>query len=809
MSGVKQLFPILFFISIFTRFDGHAQCALGGSVSDSLGNGQAFVTIALFRADSQLYKGELTNGQGEFCFSNISKGRYYLSISTIGFSNYQSALFEYDSLSPLTLAPILLHNQGIDLDEIAVSTIKQPIEFKGGNITVNVEGSPLALGNSVFDLIARLPGVMIEGNNISLQGKTGVRVYINDRIQQLSGQQLLILLKSMSASSVEKIEIINNPPARYDAAGSAGIINIRTRQIKITGFSGGVNYNYSQGFYSTNMAGFSLNYKGKSFSLFSNTSLHEGAWHNIVRQENFYTFNGSTSSLLQKSYENDAGRSASIDLGLDWYLTKKITLGFKVQATPGSAMRTLKGQSTASDNKLGYRQMLYKRPNYNYWQYYNFNFNAERKLDTAGKEKIKFSTDYYGPYYDIYKADYQYRFLGSNGADTLLPQIFRTFNYIALNILALRLDYEKTFKKDLRLEAGIKQSNQVSGNNYVLENLDHGSGDFMRDTIFSNTFRYHEQISAAYVSIDKKLSQLNVVAGLRAENTDIHTESSKSAFNYQRQYFNLFPQISTDYNPDKNHSFSLSYNRRISRPDYNSFNPFRSFNNKLNSSEGNPYLLPIYENIVSFNYVYRSSISNNITFTHAQNPIFRYNTQNDSTREVVNHTQNMKDMDFVRYSFFLRRDLKKWWVISFLAGGYYIQYNGIVNGQYFSLQKIPWYSRLTSIFTLPKNTKLEVTGFYWSPWLGNTSVFQQRMGLSLAIKRSLVDDKLNISIAMNDVFFTETFSQSAKFQNQDWSLFESFDSRRLNISLSYNFGKIKVEQRSIKENEEEKRRLGK
>ena len=805
-TNVFCILLVLFFLTFYNS--SIAQCSINAKVIDSLNAPIPFITIALLREDSSICKGEITNDKGEFCFSKISKGNYFIKISAIGYSNYHSQKISYDSSSAtIKLDAIMLNKSGVTLDEISINAIKNPIEFKGGNITVNVEDSPLAVGNSAYDLIARLPGVMVEGDNISVQGKSGIRVYINDRVQQLSGAQLTNFLRSMSASVIEKIEIINNPPARYDAAGSGGIINIRTKKIKITGASGGLNYTFSQGFYTTNNGGFSLNYKGKKVTFFSNTSFYEGLLHEETDMLNHVTYNGNTTTMDQKAYQNDAGKYLTIDLGTDWYINKKNTVGIKVQAVPGSATRTYNGNTYMSDNSLGYHGLLYNRALTNNWLLCNFNVNAEHVFDTLSTTKLKFSTDYYGPYYDIYKANYQNRFVGLNGIDTMGSQSFRTDNNIGISILAARLDFEKSFKHNLSLEAGIKQSNQSAWSDYTFENRNNVTGDYFIDSVFTNKFKYNEQISSAYVSIDKEYKKFNFTLGLRAENTNIQTESLTNSIKYTRQYFNVFPVISTDYNPNKNNSISVAYNRRIDRPDYNSFNPFRSFNNILNSSEGNPYLMPVYDNSFNLNYVYKGKISNTLSYSNLQHPLQNYTTQNDSTKEIIAHLTNMKQLNILRYNFFLREEIKNWWTISFLAGAYYIDYNGTVNGLNYAAKAIPWYTRLTSIFILKKNTKIEVSGFYWSPWLGNTTVFQQREGLSLAIKKSFLNNNLNVSLSLNDAFFTEQFRQKADFQNQKWTLYEAHDSRRLNVSLSYNFGKIKIQQRDTKENDEEKRRL--
>ncbi|MES2568083.1 MAG: outer membrane beta-barrel protein [Bacteroidota bacterium] len=785
-----------------------AQCALSGKVSDSLSAPMPFITVALLKEDSSIYKGEFTAEDGSFCFQKINKGNYIIKISAVGYALYYSEKINYDSVSPSKMKDMILQKNGVTLSEVTINTIRNPIEFKGGNITVNVEDSPLAVGNSVYDLIARLPGVMVEGDNISIQGKSGVRVYINDRVQQLSGAQLTNFLRSMNSSVIEKIEIINNPPARYDAAGGAGIINLKTKRIKITGPSGGLNYTFSQGFYSTNTGGFSFNYKGRKVTFFSNTGFYEGLRRQESNMLNHVSYRGTTTTMDQKAHEIDAGRYLTFDLGTDWYINRKNTVGVKAQIVPGHATRTYNGNTSMSDNSLGYNQLLYNRPVSNDWLLCNFNLNAEHVFDTLGTAKLKFSTDYYGPYYDNYKTLYQNRFIGLDGTDTMDAKNFRTTNDMGITILASRLDFEKSFKNDLSMEAGIKQSIQTAWSDYTFENENRLTGDFITDSVFTNRFKYNEQISSAYVSMDKQYKKFNFRAGLRGENTNIHTESLTNSIKYARQYFNVFPNLSADFNPDKNNSLSLSYNRRINRPDYNAFNPFRSFNNLLSSSEGNPYLLPTYDNNFNFNYVYKSRISNNLSYSYLENPIQGgYITQNDSSKETVAHIANLKQLNIIRYNFFIRQEIKKWWTVSFLAGAYYIDYTGTINGLEYTAQAIPWYTRLTNIFTIKKNTKIEISGFYWSPWLGSTTVFQEREGLSLAVKQSLLKNSLNISVSLNDAFFTEQFRQKADFPNQNWTSYEARDSRRLNISLSYTFGKIKAQQRDTKENDEEKSRL--
>ncbi len=782
--------------------------SLSGAVVDSLKSPVPYIPLALLNAkDSSIVKGTNTDDKGAFLFEKIQPGKYLVKIVAVGYKEKFSPVYIIDTLIQINTGNLTISSSAVNLNEVSVSAIKNTIEFKGGNIIVNVEDSPLAIGNNAYDLIARLPGVMVDNENISILGKSGAKVFVNDRQLQMSGAQLISFLRSLNASSIEKIDILNNPPARYDAAGNAGIINIKTKKIKITGFSGGVNFRFSKGIYHTNTGGFALNYKGNKVTFFSNLGFDD--WK--VRHESNFTktvnYNSLTTTLDQTSYQLDMGAAFNFNVGADWYINKNNTIGIKAQGLSGRALRTYSGNTNMSDNSLGYDQLLFNRPIDNPYYWGNYNINAEHLFDTNGT-RLRFSADYYSPYDDVYQGVSESRFLGKNGLDTLAPQTFKTSNNIGISIIATRLDFEKKFKKDLSLEAGIKQNYQDIYSNYTFENKNNVSGDYVLDSIFTNKFSYKEMISAAYITVAKQYKKTNIQLGLRGENTNIHTSSLTNSIKYTRQYLNLFPVLSCDYNPNKDHSMSFAYNRRINRPDYNSFNPYREFLNVLNSSEGNPYLLPIFDNNFNLNYIYKGKISNFLSYSQSENPIIGYSSQNDSTKETIFRVTNLKKLNIARYNLFIRQDIKKWWTVSFLAGAYYIDYTGTFNGSNFSTRAIPWYTRLTWIFILKKDLKVEMSGFYWSPWLGGAGVFLERGGVNWAIRKSFLDKALTVSISMNDVFFTETFRSKTNFENQNWQRFEAHDSRRFNVSLNYNFGKIKAQQRQTKGNDEEKNRLG-
>ncbi|WP_317900014.1 outer membrane beta-barrel protein [Aurantibacillus circumpalustris] len=794
--------PILICFFTLVLVSSEAQVLIKGSVIDSLSNPVSFCAVGLLaKADSSIYKGNLTDVIGSFVFEKIPKGIYLIKIDHVGFAPTWSDPIEVDSINNVALNPVQLKSSGIDLKEVGIVTIKDPLEFKNGNITVNIEGSPLAIGNSVYDLLSRLPGVSVENDVISIQGKAGAKLYMDDRPQQLSGAQLINLLKSMNASSVEKIEVINNPPAKYDASGNAGIINIRTKKIKLVGFSGSFNATYSQGFYEKTNGALSLNYKGRRFNFFSNISGNQGVTHQLNRFDKSVTYNSETTQINQLIIDNYDNRTLTFDFGADWYLNKKNIIGCKLSFMPGYGNNDVSGTTNFSNNTEGYDRLILKKTLPNYWYYSNYNINAEHLFDTVGT-KLIFSTDYYGPYVDVYEGNFQNRFLDSLDQPSLPAKDFTSNNTINFNYLTSKLDFEKKLTKTIDLETGVKGSFQDVQSDYIFQNKNNLTNEFVTDSTYTNKFRYLEKIGAGYFNLSKAFKKINLQLGLRAENTQIETQSIETSLSYHRNYFNLFPVLSIDYNRSKNHTFSLAYNKRIDRPNYNNFNPYKSFVNILTSSTGNPFINPSYSHNINFNYVYKSTVYNSLSLTHIQSNIVGYPMQNDSTKETTWITANLNGFDILRYSFFVRKNVTKRWTVSFNFGTYYISYTGKINGQNYSTSAIPHYEWLNNTFLLPKNTKFELTAYYWSAWLGIGNKYKGRGAASAALKKSFLENKLNISIGINDIFFTEVFLSTADFQNQKWESFDSSDTRRLNISISFNFGKIKVEQRDVKaENE--------
>jgi len=443
----------------------------------------------------------------------------------------------------------------------------------------------------------------------------------------------------------------------------------------------------------------------------------------------------------------------------------------------------------------------------NDWFMMNYNINAEHLFDTLGTT-LKFSADYYNPNHDDYTSHFKNIFLDSIGNSSLPPSEFISKNFLDFRLLISKIDFEKKLTKTLSTDAGVKGTYMSMLSDYSLRAKNQQSGDYITDSSFTSKFRYVEKVTAAYLNLSKEIKKFNFQLGVRAENTIMEIKNNSDGLNITRTYLNLFPVLSANYNHSKNHVFSFSYNKRIERPDQSNLNPYKSFTDILNSYQGTPYTRPAYAHSLNFSYALKSSIFNSLSYTLYEHPISGYTFQNDSSKETIWNITNLDYFNVLGYSFFIRKNIKKRLVVSFNFGTYYVGYAGKINGQYYSLSAVPHYEWLNNMFILRKDVKIEVTAYYWGPWLGIANRNKARGAVSLALKKSYFDGNLNCVISVNDIFFTEVFRSYADFQNQQWLQYQSNDTRRLNISFSYNFGKIKVEKRDLG-NEDEKKGLSK
>ncbi|MGZ4055894.1 MAG: outer membrane beta-barrel protein, partial [Bacteroidia bacterium] len=672
----RPLYFILLLMSI--TIISKAQ-SIRGTVTDSALSPVPFATIGVLNAtDSSIIRGSLTDENGNFIIQPISKGLYLIQIKAIGFNTKYSDPIQIDSASSVDLPPITLNSRGINLNEISVSAIKKTIEFKNGNIIVNVEDSPLARGNTVYDLFSKLPGVSINDNVIQLNGKSGVIIMVDGRVQQLTNTQLINMLKNMNAELVEKIELLKNPPVKYDASGTSGMINIKTKKVKLDGFSGSVYTSLSQGFLGRSLSGISLNYKTKKITFFSNLDYSYGYYRSMERFNKKFTTDSSVTEFNSINTIKDLDNSINYKVGADWFINKKNIIGFKIDGGPGSYSSSGNGTNTISQyNNLGFDHLNALAYIPDKWTSNNYNVNAEHHFDTTGTV-LNFSSDYMR-LSETYSSNVQNLFLDANDHEILPPNIYRNDNLNILDLLASKLDFTKIVNSASSFEAGAKATFVNISNNYLFERKDNFNGNYYQDTSLTNNYKYIEQTYAAYFNYIRSFKKVNMQIGIRGENTHTIGKNTEKRFELVRNYYNLFPNISIEYTSSKNNKFQLNLNRRIDRPQYNELSPFRSYRDQYSYSEGNPFLQPQYSNTIELTHSYKQLVTNVFTYTRIDHVMVNYTIQTDSTKVTTETTKNMKYNNYYAYSFFIQKSLKPWWDISLNSIFSYSEYIGDVN----------------------------------------------------------------------------------------------------------------------------------
>jgi hypothetical protein len=801
---MKKIFLSVIVI-LFFQTALFSQGSITGKIVDSIQVPVPFAIIALENSiDSSLVKGTITDENGLYVFNSISAGNYLLKISATGFEEKYSSEIKFDSIHDNNVQDISLHSSVV-LKTATITSAKSTIEFTNGNITVNVENSALAKGNSVYDLLYKLPGVTIDDNQITLMGKTGVVVMIDGRVQQLSNTQLINLLKSMSAESVQKIEILKNPPPKYDASGTSGMINIVTKKAEQRGFSGSTYIDESQGNYNNSAAGVSLNYKNDKVSIFSGVDGEFGKYHADETFDRKFPLDSGTTEFSGTNQRTEFEKDLDYKIGADWTINKKNTAGIKFDGESGYDLSTGTGTNNVSNyNNLGFDHLgssIYIPDN---WTILDYNVNAEHRFDTSGTV-LNFSTDY-TDLKELFISYSENHFYDPNYSEILPANNYRNTNHAASQLFASKLDLTKYINKTSTFESGIKLSSVNAGNDFSFEKQD-SAGNFLLDQSLSNNYNYNEQTLAAYINYNKNFKKSNLQIGLRGEKTNLVGENKSNGFQFTKNYFSLFPTVSFEYTPSDDHDFQLNYSRRIDRPDVEDLNPSKYYRDQYSYYEGNPFLLPDYDNKIEFSHVFREVLSNSISYDHLNNIMLGYTLQNDTSKVFIESVKNMKYRDAFSYMFFFENSITGWMDLSLNGVLTYFKSVGDLGGVPYTTTSLTYYGFLTTTILLPQEINLEITGFYRGPKLNGVVAVKPMASVSFAIKKSFFKEKLDCTIGAEDIFHTMKIHTSTNFSNQNWTYYNVNDSRRLVLSINYNFGRVKAQERDVNTDKDEKERL--
>jgi hypothetical protein len=800
---------ILFFL-LFISLQGLAQegAVLIGKVNDAGSKPVEFVNAILMNGiDSSLVKGAISDASGTYTFESVSPGEYIVMLSQIGYSKYYLPLFSVSQGSlEHVLSTVTLMENTVQLKDANIVAMKPFIERRVDRTIVNVENSIVDAGSTALEILKRSPGVVVDNDgNISIRGKQGVLVLIDDKPTYLSSSDLHNMLRNMTSDQLSGIEIITNPSSRYDASGNSGILNIKLRKKQNIGVNGSVTISYGQGQYPDFGGGTNLNYRNERFNVFGNYNYMYGYYFEEIELNRRFIEADHTSRFIQNTFDKGRYINNNFRAGLDYFLTEKQTLGFQLrgyssQNRDRSTSRTdIYNYSAISDS--GYVTL---NENDSRWQNISTNFNYRYKIDSLGRE---ISTDIdYGRYDN--KSDFRFQtdHHFNDGSQPSYRELATNNQPAMIDIRSVKLDYVHPFSDKVKLEGGLKSSFVKTDSDVKYYSI-YGSRSVL-DTGKSNHFIYKENINAAYLSAAFEHKKIGVQIGLRAEQTIADGNQLAIDSKFHRNYIQFFPTAFLSYAFSDNYEARFSYSKRIDRPGYQDLNPFRYFLDPYNYMEGNPELQPQLTNSFELSQTFLKLFTISGNYRHTMEAMTQISKQIDSTRTTFLTTENLEENDTYGVSISVPVQLTKWWYTSNNVNVFNNRYKGISSVGAVDKRLSSYSVNSYNSISLPRSWSMEISGYYNSRMVWGTLLIDPHFSVSAGFRKAFMDEKFTLRINVNDIFHTESFNSEIKYQNVDADYNRSYDSQFVRLHVSYNFGKKsvpRVRQRATGSQDEENR----
>ncbi|MBA2499355.1 MAG: TonB-dependent receptor [Chitinophagaceae bacterium] len=796
MRKIKNLLTVVVLTTL--SFVSYAQTAtkISGIIKDVNEKTLESATISLLKAvDSSLVKVAIADKTGRYQFENIATGKYLVNVSATGHDAGFSSIVELkEGNGAIEVPVIVLQPATKNLGGVTVTSKKPLIEQKIDRMVINVEASVTNVGSSALEVLEKSPGITVDKDgNISLKGKQGVVVLIDGRPSYLSGPDLANMLRSMTSAQLDQIEIMTNPPAKFDAAGNAGVINIKTKKNKQFGYSGSVTGVYSQGRYPRTNESVNFNYRKGKVNLFTNLSYnYNKRYNNLDIQRNFR--DKDTKQLLryfdQEAKMQNEFRSYNAKVGMDYFASKNTTLGvvFNGYSNPGEFGN--RNTTLISDaNGLLINETRAIADFNQHWKNFSTNLNFRQVLDTSGQE-ITADVDYltYSSTNNMELSNYYFDAFGNSisKSDTLLGSLPQE-----INIYSGKIDYLRPLKKGAKFEAGIKSSIVKTDNNANYDSII--NKQIVHDYNRSNYFIYEENINAAYVNLSTPMGKkISAQLGLRVENTRAKGNQVTTGETFDRNYTQLFPTAYFQYKASEKHNLGLNYGRRIRRPNYQSLNPFIEFIDRYTYEQGNPNLKPQFSHNIELSHTFKGKLTTTLNYTKTTDIIQQVIEQNEDRNETYVKQANIASQRQYGIAVNSSNELTKWWTSNTYVNISNNHYEGIVNDNFVSLDATMFMLNSSQQFKFAKTWSAEVSGFYRSGGVEGVIVFKPMGMVSMGMGKQVLKNKGSVKLNVRDVFFTQRFKASSNYGNVDAAFQNQNDSRVVSLSFSYRFSKGKV-----------------
>lgn len=732
---------------------------------------------------------------GNYTFLNLPAGNYNIFFSAINYLNQQKSFW----LLRDTSINIKLEMASNELADVQINSKKPLIEKKIDRTIFNVENSVTAIGTDALELLAKVPGVRVVNDQVSLVGKGGIHVMVNDKLVQLSQDDLSNYLKSISSDQLSKIEVITNPPAKYDAQGNNGLINIVLKKTTAKGLKGSVNTVFTQASHPTASMGGNVSYRKDKITVNSTFNIRKGS---IVPFEQSTIFYPSQSwNVINK--DRNFRTVPSGQIGLDYNISKKTMLGAAYNGgyTNFHSEENIKTRVTNFNQQLD--SVLNSDANAKISSHYHSaNLFLKQTLDSTGKQ-LTINADWFT------FADDKNRFFNNQSFlddGAVIPGSFAEYlstSKQGITLYTLKADVDLPYKS-FKVSFGTKLSFIRNESNIAFYRK--RNDIFAFDLSQSNLFTYHENTQALYANVNKTVKKWDFQLGLRSEYTQINGNSINQEI--KSRYLQLFPTFYATYRANDQSAWSINYGRRINRPAYRKLNPFRWYSNQYVYTEGNPFLQPSYNHNIELSHTYKSALTSTFSFSGATNGFADVNFI-----DVNSNTQANKPVNFITgYSYqfsnsLLSNPFGNLQTINQFDVFYNVSKSAILETQ-LNLSRMGAYFSTLNQFALNKSKTFsaDVNFWYQFPTAEGLNEIKSQYNLDFGVKTLLLNKKLQLSLSANDLLKSNRYRFSSLINNIKQNYDNYYDARQLRITARFNFGNEKMKQTDRKMGNEEERR---
>ncbi|KPM30898.1 TonB-dependent receptor [Croceitalea dokdonensis DOKDO 023] len=763
-----------------------------------------FANVLLLNAtDSTFVKGTSADDNGTFTLTDIVPDLYLLQASYLGNGSKPLAL---DVRKDIKLGALRIPETVESLEEVTVTAKKPVVQRLADRLVFDVENTVVSQGSS-WDILKGTPGVIVNQSNLQIRGQNA-SVYMNDRKVQLSGQEVQDLLEGLSGVNIKSVEVIPNPPARYDAE-SGPILNIVTSKNILPGYKGSVNSTFTQGVFSKYNLGTSQYYKTEKLNIFANYTYNPRK-DNIRSDQKINFIDGSNAVFSRWDTDQDAVKRSqphSLNTALDYAIDDKNTLSLTTNLLFNQNQDWQRTLQTDIQNGLGQLDSTFTTDNGAFLDKNNLAFDLSyvRQLKKPGAQLS------FNGHYTNYRENLQ-QSIFSEYVDVAQNPLrnfgFRTDALQDIDIITGQVDFSMPLGSS-SMETGAKISvinseSSIGYSNFLGTDPNVNAG-------LSDDFLYDENIYAAYLSWVKNWDKWSLKLGVRGEYTDALGTSLTLGETNVQQFFEPFPTAYLLYAPSEAHSFSFDYGRNVERPRYNDLNPFRFFFNENSFQEGNPRLQPNFSHNFNVNYTWNSEFFFDVYYRENGRYISELSFQDNTALTLRELRQNVLSSTSYGLDFTVSKSIVDAWFLYAYTSLFYEDetFLAVESGnQEFTNQIEGFYVYLANYLTLSGDGSLtgELTFTHMSNYLFGSYVQGPTTNLTLGLRKSFWEDRAVVSLSAEDLLGKANPRYTSRYLNQDNSFFAQPETQFIRLGFTYNFGNFRLEdnQKAIDKKERER-----